>query len=78
MEGVRLNEPGDDGADEPGVALAVAEEVAAALERRAAATAPEGLQWAQGKILKPRPPQLVQIAPLYIWLVFRARGKSEK
>ena len=44
MEGVRLNEPGDDGADEPSVVLAVAKEVAAALERRAAATAAEGLQ----------------------------------
>lgn len=44
MDGLRLNEPGEDGADEPGVVLAVAEEARVAVERLEAATAALGLQ----------------------------------
>lgn len=44
MDGLRLNDPGDDGADEPGVVLAVADEVPAVAESLEAATTAEGLQ----------------------------------
>ncbi|KAJ5891067.1 uncharacterized protein N7473_007295 [Penicillium subrubescens] len=66
VEGLRLNEPGEDGADEPGVVLAVAEAVPAAAEMLEVATTADGLQWPHVKTLKPRPPQLVQIPPLEI------------
>lgn len=44
MDEVRLNEPGEDGADEPGVVLAVVEEVPAVVGRLEAATTADGLQ----------------------------------
>ncbi|KAJ6146147.1 hypothetical protein N7497_008129 [Penicillium chrysogenum] len=58
---LRLSEPGDDGAEEPGVSADTAVGFAVAL---AAAAAAAGLQCAQTKMLKPRPLQLRQIAPL--------------
>ncbi|KAJ5248056.1 hypothetical protein N7524_012016 [Penicillium chrysogenum] len=61
VEELRLSEPGDDGAEEPGVSADTAVGLAVAL---AAAAAAAGLQCAQTKILKPRPLQLRQIAPL--------------
>lgn len=63
VEGLLLSDPGEDGVDDPGVVFAVAGEEVAVLDRTAAAAA-AGLQCAQIKILKPRPSQLVQIAPL--------------
>ncbi|KAJ5924448.1 hypothetical protein N7466_008635 [Penicillium verhagenii] len=62
VEGLRLNEPGEEGADDPGVELAVAEAAVSPIRIEAAAAA--GLQCAHTKMLKPRPSQLVQIAPL--------------
>lgn len=61
VEELRLSEPGDDGAEEPGVSADAAVGFAVAL---AAAAAAVGLQCAQTKMLKPRPLQLRQIAPL--------------
>jgi hypothetical protein len=58
MEGLRLSEPGEDGAVEPGVAADTDSAVGFA------AAADAGLQCAQANMLKPRPLQLVQIAPL--------------
>lgn len=63
---LRLREPGDDGAEDPGVSADAAVGFAVAL---AAAAAAAGLQCAQTKMLKPRPLQLRQIAPLGIVLV---------
>lgn len=63
---LRLREPGDDGAEDPGVSADAAVGFAVAL---AAAAAAAGLQCAQTKMLKPRPLQLRQIAPLGIGLV---------
>lgn len=60
---LRLREPGDDGAEDPGVSADAAVGFAVAL---AAAAAAAGLQCAQTKMLKPRPLQLRQIAPLGI------------
>ncbi|KAJ5647915.1 hypothetical protein N7490_004287 [Penicillium lividum] len=62
VEGLRLNEPGEDGADDPGVVSAVADANGAPTRIEAAAAA--GLQRAQTKILKPRPSQIVQVEPL--------------
>ncbi|KAJ5760433.1 hypothetical protein N7520_007589 [Penicillium odoratum] len=64
VEGLRLNEPGEDGADDPGVVLAVADADVAPMRIEAAAAAAAGLQRAQIKMLKPRPSQIVQIEPL--------------
>ena len=69
VDGVRLKDPGEEGADEPGVVFVVAEETVAALVRTEAA-APAGLQCAHMKMLKPRPSQLAQIAPLHHILIF--------
>lgn len=62
MEGDRLREPGEEGADDPGVLLAIADAAVALILAEDAATV--GLQCAQTKILKPRPWQLVQMEPL--------------
>lgn len=62
VDGLRLKEPGEEGADDPGVVFAVAE--ATVLLDRTAVAAAAGLQRAQMKMLKPRPSQLVQTAPL--------------
>lgn len=62
MEGDRLREPGEEGADDPGVVLAVAEAAMALVLTEDAAAA--GLQRAQMKMLNPRPWQLVQIESL--------------
>jgi hypothetical protein len=66
VDELRLSEPGDDGAEDPDVSADAAVEFAVAL---AAAAATAGLQCAQTKMLKPRPLQLRQIAPLGIGLV---------
>jgi hypothetical protein len=63
VDGLRLKEPGEEGADDPGVVFAVTE--ATVLLDRTAVAAAAGLQCAQMKMLKPRPWQLVQTAPLY-------------
>lgn len=62
VEGDRLREPGEEGADDPGVVLAVADAAVALVLTEDAAAA--GLQRAQMKMLKPRPWQLVQMEPL--------------
>lgn len=64
VDGLRLKEPGEEGADDPGVVFAVAE--ATVLLDRTDVAAVAGLQCAQTKMLKPRPSQLVQTAPLHI------------
>lgn len=61
MDELRFSEPGDDGAEDPGVSADAAVGFAVAL---AAAAAASGLQCGQTKMLKPRPLQLRQIAPL--------------
>lgn len=63
VDGLRLKEPGEEGADDPGVVFAVAE--ATVLLDRTTVAAAAGLQCAQMEMLKPRPSQLVQTAPLY-------------
>lgn len=64
VDGLRLKEPGEDGAEEPGVVFAVAGATVLLVVNRTAAAAAAGLQWTQTKMLNPRPSQLVQIAPL--------------
>lgn len=64
VDGLRLSEPGEDGADEPGVVFAVAGETVEFVLDRTAAAAAAGLQCAQTNMLKPRPSQLVQIVSL--------------
>jgi hypothetical protein len=67
VDELRLNEPGDDGAEELGVSVPADADVrfAVALAAAAAAAAAAvGLHWTQMKMLKPRPLQLVQIEPL--------------
>lgn len=66
MEELRLREPGDEGAVEPGVIADADVGFAMAL---AAAAAAAGLQCAQTKMLKPRPLQLGQIEPLVMSVV---------
>ena len=66
VDELRLSEPGDDGAEDPGVSADAAVRFAVAL---AAAAAAAGLQCAQTKMLKPQPLQPRQIAPLGITLV---------
>lgn len=70
---LRLSEPGDDGAEDPGISADAAVGFAVAL---AAAAAAAGLQCAQTKTLKPRPLQLRQIAPLGIMLVLGCSCKG--
>lgn len=53
MEGDRLREPGEEGADDPGVVPAIADAAVALIPTEDAAIL--GLQCAQMKILKPRP-----------------------
>lgn len=65
---LQLKEPGDDGAEDPGVSADAVVGFAVTLAAAAAAAA-AGLQCAQTKMLKPRPLQLRQIAPLGIGLV---------
>jgi hypothetical protein len=64
VDGLRLKEPGEDGAEEPGVVFAVAGATALLVVDRMAAAAAAGLHWTQTKTLNPLPSQLVQIAPL--------------
>jgi hypothetical protein len=65
VDELRLNEPGDDGAEEPGVPVPADADVRFAVALAvAAAAATVGLHWTQMKMLKPRPLQLVQIEPL--------------
>jgi hypothetical protein len=64
VDEVRLKEPGEDGADDPGVVFAVAGATVLLVLDRTAAAAAAGLQWTQTKMLNPRPSQLVQIASL--------------
>ena len=65
MDELRLNEPGDDGAEEPGVPVPPDAGVRLAVALAAAAAAAAvGLHWAQMKMVKPRPLHLVQIEPL--------------
>ena len=63
LDELGLNEPGDEGAVEPGVPAAAAVGVAVAL---AAAAAAAGLQCAHTNMLKPRPLQLRQIVSLVV------------
>jgi hypothetical protein len=65
VDELRLSEPGEDGAEEPGVPVPADADVRfAVVLAAAAAAAAVGLHWAQMKMLKPRPLQLVQIEPL--------------
>lgn len=68
---LRLREPGEDGVEDPGVSADAAVGFAVAL---AAAAAAAGLQCAQTKMLKPRPLQLRQIAPLGRGLALSVEG----
>lgn len=73
LDELRLSELGDDGVEDPGVSADAAVGFTIAL---AAAAAAAGLQCAQIKMLKPRPLQLRQIAPLGIVLVLGYRCKD--
>ena len=64
VDGVLLKEPGEDGADDPGVVFAVSDD-AGGLDLMVAAAA-AGLQCAHANMVNPRPSQLVQTAPLEI------------
>ncbi|KAJ5094381.1 hypothetical protein N7456_010242 [Penicillium angulare] len=70
MDGLRLNEAGEDAVDDPGVVLAVTallalteDDVGPALIEEAAAL---GLQCAHMKMLKPRPSQPLHFEPMIL------------
>lgn len=64
IDGLWLNEPGNGDVNEREGVFAVVQEAGESVLERADAATAAGLQWTQVKMLKPRPLQVVHIAPL--------------